>query len=234
MKRDSAKAIALWNLHNAEFGFADARGIRQNGLEHRIKFASKRTDDLQHLRRCRLPFQCLFQFASKSSVFRLLASAGRTGRCNSLGRTTALWLLRLSTPPFDRFAACSGAPFHRVPRRPSGIVAGRRPRSGEACSGASNKPLRGQRLQQRLRVFQIACLEPLRKPRVNPEQAVHALAAPCPESARAARSSLTASTREGRTAEVSKCHAAAHLVAVNSAIEFERQRHRVGNRYLPR
>jgi hypothetical protein len=45
---------------------------------------------------------------------------------------------------------------------------------------------------------------------------------------------LIASTREGRTAEVSKCHAAGHLVAVNSVIEFERQRHRVGNRYLPR
>jgi hypothetical protein len=45
---------------------------------------------------------------------------------------------------------------------------------------------------------------------------------------------LTASTREGRTAEVSKCHAAGHLVAVNSAIEFERQWHWIGNRYLPR
>ena len=54
-------------------------------------------------------------------------------------------------------------------------------------------------------------------------------AAPAPREAH-----LTASTREGRTAEVSKCHAAGHLVAVNSAIEFQRQRHRVGNRYLPR
>ena len=68
----------------------------------------------------------------------------------------------------------------------------------------------------------------------TPEQAVRALLALALIAPEPPETHLIASTREGRTAEVSKCHAAGHLVAVNSAIEFERQRHRVGNRYLPR
>ena len=49
--------------------------------------------------------------------------------------------------------------------------------------------LRRQLLQQRLRLLQIARVEPLRKPPVNRSQAVRALAAPCPGRARGVRGS---------------------------------------------
>ena len=74
VKRDSPEAVAFQKLHNAEFGLTDASGVRKNGLKHRIKFASKRTDDLQHLRRGGLPLKRLAQFTSKSSDLPLLGS----------------------------------------------------------------------------------------------------------------------------------------------------------------
>ena len=40
-------------------GLADASGIRQNSLEHGIKFARKRADDLQHFRGGCLLLYCL-------------------------------------------------------------------------------------------------------------------------------------------------------------------------------
>ena len=40
-------------------GLADAYGVRQDGSEHGVKFAGKRTDDLQHFRGGCLLLQCL-------------------------------------------------------------------------------------------------------------------------------------------------------------------------------
>jgi hypothetical protein len=88
--------------------------------------------------------------------------------------------------------------------------------------------------QQRLRLLQIEPVEPLSEPAVHGSQEFLRLLHVALVTPEAREAHLTASTREGRTAEVSKCHAAGHLVAVKNAIEFERQRHRVGNRYLPR
>ena len=74
----------------------------------------------------RLLLPSFIQFAGKPSDLRLFLSRGRIGTSCGLRRITAFRPGRLATSPFDRFAACSGAPFHRVPRRLRGIVAGRR------------------------------------------------------------------------------------------------------------
>ena len=91
-----------------------------------------------------------------------------------------------------------------------------------------------QLIEQCLSLLQIANVEPFREPPINRSQQfarlLH-LALVAPE---ARQAHLTASPREGRTTDVSKYHAPRHLVAVNGAIELKRQRHRVGNRYLPR
>src|SRR5262249_30991613 len=97
-------------------GLADARSVCQDGLEHRVKFAGKRTDELQHLRGGCLLVPRLVQFPTKPSYFRLSTSSGRLGTCYALRRIAAFRLWRLATPLFDRFAACFGAPLHRVPR----------------------------------------------------------------------------------------------------------------------
>src|SRR6476661_7720197 len=68
-----------------------------------------------------------------------------------------------SPPVLDRF-------FIASPGRLSGIVAGQRPRAEVSCSCASNRSLRRQLLQQRLRLFQIARLEPLSELPVNRSQ----------------------------------------------------------------
>ena len=52
-----------------------------------------------------------------SSDLRLLARRGRIGTFYGLRRTAERRLRRLLTSPFNRFAACSGALLHRVPRR---------------------------------------------------------------------------------------------------------------------
>ena len=64
------------------------------------------------------------QFARKPSEHRLLALEGRIGMWYGLRHIAALRLRRLATPPFDLFAACSGAPLHRVPRGLTGVLAG--------------------------------------------------------------------------------------------------------------
>src|SRR6516162_4577187 len=46
-------------MQYAELGLADARGILQHSLEHRLQLPRRRADDLQHLRGCRLLLQRL-------------------------------------------------------------------------------------------------------------------------------------------------------------------------------
>ena len=65
---NGTEAIAFAEVHRAEFGLADARGILQHGLEHRLQFAGRRTDDTQHVRRRRLLLQRLAQFVEQPRV----------------------------------------------------------------------------------------------------------------------------------------------------------------------
>src|SRR6516162_1162035 len=53
----------------AEFSFANARRILQYRLEHRLKLARRRTDDLQYLRCRRLLFQRFGEIGSTLSQF---------------------------------------------------------------------------------------------------------------------------------------------------------------------
>jgi hypothetical protein len=51
--------LAVEAEQRTKLGLADARGILQHGLENRLQFSGRRTDDAQHLRRCRLLLQRL-------------------------------------------------------------------------------------------------------------------------------------------------------------------------------
>ena len=49
--RHSAEAVCLRSSYSsAELGLADARRVLQHRLEHRLQFARRAGDDLQHLR----------------------------------------------------------------------------------------------------------------------------------------------------------------------------------------
>jgi hypothetical protein len=93
------------------------------------------------------------------------------GACLDLRRIAALWRWRLSTSPLDPPTADLGAPFHWLPRGARGAIVARRRASLKVLySRAYNKLLRPQLLQQRLRLLQIARVEPFREPPVNRSQ----------------------------------------------------------------
>ena len=83
-----------------------------------------------------------FHFAGKPIDLSLLC--GRGGWIGIRGTAFGA-LLRFASGAFDvalyRFAACFGAPLHRVPCRLRGIVAGRRLGPEVAYSCGSNKSL---------------------------------------------------------------------------------------------
>src|SRR6202041_661784 len=59
---NGTEAIAFAEVHRAEFGLADTRGILQHGLKHRPQLAGRGADDLQYLRGRRLLLERLPQF----------------------------------------------------------------------------------------------------------------------------------------------------------------------------
>ncbi len=61
MQRDGPKPPALAKPHDAEFCLADARGILQHCLEHRLQLTRRTGDDAQHLGRRGLLLQRLAQ-----------------------------------------------------------------------------------------------------------------------------------------------------------------------------
>ena len=145
----------------------EPRRIDRDALQHRLQLELGPADDAENFRRRRQLVQRLAQFAGKPSDVCLPTRSGRGGRCCSLRRIAAFQLLRLSTSPLHRSAACFGAPLHRVLRRLRGIVAGRRPALEVAYSGSSNEPLRRQLLKQRLCLLQVARVEPFGEPAVH-------------------------------------------------------------------
>jgi hypothetical protein len=59
MQGPEAEYVAFTEPQVSELGFADARGIRQYGLEHRLQIAGQAGDDTKNLRRRRLLLQCV-------------------------------------------------------------------------------------------------------------------------------------------------------------------------------
>ena len=57
------KVVSLPQPQVAELRLAEAHGVRQHGLEHRLEFAGRARDDLQHLGGRRLLLQRLGQLA---------------------------------------------------------------------------------------------------------------------------------------------------------------------------
>ena len=63
-----AEAAIFTKLQHAEFGFADARGIFQHGIEDRLQLAGRRADDAQHVRSRRLLLQRLPQLIEQPRI----------------------------------------------------------------------------------------------------------------------------------------------------------------------
>jgi hypothetical protein len=96
-------------------GLADAYCILQNGLEHRLQLAERRTDDAQYFERGGLLLR-LVQFAGEPRNLCFLAGRGRTPTRTAFGTP---WRFRLaalrprnllSSPPVSR------APSHCLSR----------------------------------------------------------------------------------------------------------------------
>src|SRR5262249_16795189 len=68
MHCDSAEGASLIEIHRAKLGFADARRVSQHGLEHRLQFARRTADDLEHLRRRSLLLQAFAQLIEQPRI----------------------------------------------------------------------------------------------------------------------------------------------------------------------
>jgi hypothetical protein len=147
---------------------ADADRVLQHGCKHTLKITGRAADNLKHLRGRRLSLQGLVQFAGEPSDLRLIASRGRIGTCYDLRHIAALRLWRLATPSFKSVRrllwSASSSPSLYAERRHRSRSKGK---AGRDLFSFVNRALRRQLLQQRLRVDQIARIEPFRKPPVH-------------------------------------------------------------------
>ena len=156
--RHYAKGILFIKRQRSEVGLTEFRGAGQNGIERRGRSPC---DPLSRCRTSDVAVRCFRSSADFASLERsdlpvLLGGSGCFGTWYGLRRIAALRLWHLSTSPLDQFAACSGAPFHRVPRRLSGIVACRRASPEVAYSCSSTNRYDANPSKQRLRFSQSA------------------------------------------------------------------------------
>ena len=68
VKCHGAEGFSIVDVEGAELGLANARGVFQHGLEHRLEFARRAGDDLQHLRGRGLLLQRLAQLVEQAGV----------------------------------------------------------------------------------------------------------------------------------------------------------------------
>jgi hypothetical protein len=54
MLRSDSKGISFADIQRAELGLADTHGVAEHGRKHRLQFAGRARDNLQHLGRCGL------------------------------------------------------------------------------------------------------------------------------------------------------------------------------------
>src|SRR5262249_16020518 len=66
--RHGAESFALAEIEGAEFRFADARGILQHRLKHRLQFARRAADDLEHVRGGGLLLQRFAQLVEQPGI----------------------------------------------------------------------------------------------------------------------------------------------------------------------
>src|SRR6516225_2040740 len=97
----------------------DRRRRLSQGSEYRLEIESRVTNRFENVSSCGLLFPRLIQLATKPHDLCFLAGSRRTAMAHSVCG------FRLAASRFSRFAACSGAPSHRLPQGSGqGIVAG--------------------------------------------------------------------------------------------------------------
>src|SRR6516225_5141452 len=89
---------------------AEARRTSSNNLQHGLKLGRRSANGLKNLRCGRLLFLRLVQFTAKPLNLSFLTSNEGTNTAHSRKG------FRLAASRFSRFAACSGAPSHRLPQ----------------------------------------------------------------------------------------------------------------------
>src|SRR6516165_11979266 len=87
---------------------AEPYSILQDRIEDGLQAARRRRDRAKDFGRCRLLLQRLAQLAPKPHNLCFLAGSRRTAMAHSV------WGFRLTASRFSQFAACSGAPSHRL------------------------------------------------------------------------------------------------------------------------
>src|SRR5262249_5669029 len=69
VERLGAEGVSVVQVERAELGLADARGVLQHGLEHRLQLAGRAADYAQHLRRRCLLLQRFAQIIGAPAQF---------------------------------------------------------------------------------------------------------------------------------------------------------------------
>ena len=63
MRCHEVQGVAIPAMDISKLGVAEADGVLQHGLEHRLKIARGTADNMEHLRHCRLLLQGFREFA---------------------------------------------------------------------------------------------------------------------------------------------------------------------------
>jgi len=77
MGRDKDKVVFLPTIDISDPGIADANGILQHGLKHRLKIAGRTAYNVEHFRRSRLLLPSFVKFAGKPSDLCISDRGGR-------------------------------------------------------------------------------------------------------------------------------------------------------------
>ena len=76
MGRDKGKGVSFPTVDISDPGIADADGILQHGLKHRLKIAGRTAYSVEHFRGSRLLLPSFVQFTGKPSDLRISDRGG--------------------------------------------------------------------------------------------------------------------------------------------------------------
>jgi hypothetical protein len=96
VERNNAKSISLSEKQHSKFGPAEARRVRQYGLEYWLQVFRRTRDDPQYLEHRCLLLQSLGEFPFQLSAW--FAAAGNAPRCLRSGRTKTASMLSALRP----------------------------------------------------------------------------------------------------------------------------------------
>ena len=130
MSSGKAKAVSVEKVQHTELGFANARGIRENGIEDWRQFARRGADDFQYFRGRGLALARLTEFAGQLGQVCPASCKGcvPNRRFARLGPSRA--------PTFLRLSALSAVALPS-PRLRQGMVAAQRDRKAKLSRSAS-------------------------------------------------------------------------------------------------